>query len=96
MIVHWDWTLVAKAFLTCDLEKKDLQCSTKQFFHDAKHKERKRTTRNGVEKDTDIQETARRMPIEETSDSDIDEAEKGSKFSNSIFKLQRFWRTLKA
>ena len=55
-------------FVTCELEKKQLQRFTRQFSHDAKYKKGNRKTRRWIDNDAVVRDAVRNMPRKKTCD----------------------------
>lgn len=55
-------------FVTCDTAGHHQECSTKEFYHDAKYKESNRKSKRWIEKDDFIREAIRGMPTKKTCD----------------------------
>ena len=53
-------------FVTCDMQNRHLECSSKEFYQDAKYLESRRKTKKWIDKNDEVKEAVTNMPTKKT------------------------------
>ena len=53
-------------FVTCDMQNRHLECSSKEFYQDAKYLESRRKTKKWMDRDNEVKEAVTNMPTKKT------------------------------